>query len=189
MSQIISTLLLIQFVAPLSPPNICRAKASRSICSSFIYVLCRLLTSSHCSLVHLLTRLLLIDSDHIPPPLLAQSWRTSSPHAVKPLYTAPGTLRGPGRSRAAQSHPVWPGPTQARILAAAPLAQAHSDPFPVLYLLGSGRLRSPAELFALADSEPSVPSRHIMLTTAAPLGSGHDPPVCVHALSPQMPMV
>jgi hypothetical protein len=111
--------------------------------------------------------------------LLLYQTRPTAPCSVTAhRFTPPGTLRGPGRSRAARSCPVWLGPT--RIPAAAHPAQADSDPFPVSSLLGSGRLGSPAEHWARADSDPSVRSRHMTPATAASPGLGHAlPRVCM----------
>ena len=88
---------------------------------SFLYVSCRLLTSS-------LTR--------------SHSAFLSTTHTTL-RFTPPGSLLGPGRSRATRSLPVRLGPT--RSTGTLP-AHADSESSPVTSLLGSGRLGLPAAL-------------------------------------------
>ncbi len=60
-------------------------------------------------------------------------------------------------------------------------AQANSDPFSGHIPARLRPLGLPAERTARADSDPSVQSRHMTLTTATPLGPGYIPPARVHA--------
>jgi hypothetical protein len=61
------------------------------------------------------------------------------------------------------------------------LAQTNSDPFPGHIPARLRPLGSAAEHTARADSDPSVQSRHMTLTTATPPGPGYIPPARVHA--------
>jgi hypothetical protein len=142
---------------------------------------CRLLTSSH-----LLTSSQLITSScslaPTSPPASSSSLGVHTSAAPRhghggltPLYTTryppgPGTVTG---------HQVISRPTRADSDTGGPL--------------GSGRLGSvprshhdpcsarPAEHLARADSDPSVQSRHMTLTTAAPPGRDTSPPARVRA--------
>ncbi len=60
-------------------------------------------------------------------------------------------------------------------------AQANSDPFSSHIPDRLRTLGLPAEHTARADSDPSVQSRHMTLTTATPQGPGYIPSARVHA--------
>jgi hypothetical protein len=60
-------------------------------------------------------------------------------------------------------------------------AQANSDPFPGHIPARLRPLGLPAEHTARANSDPSVQSRHMTLTSATPPGPGYIPPARVHA--------
>jgi hypothetical protein len=60
-------------------------------------------------------------------------------------------------------------------------AQANSDPFSGHIPARLRPLGLPAEHTAWADSDPSVQSHHMTLTTATPPGPGYIPPARVHA--------
>ncbi len=129
----------------LSPPNNAALKSFFPFAPSFLYVSCRLLTSSHHSLDSPALQLLLhSDAAH----------RSRLGHGA-PLYTARHPL-GPW--------PVTGSPVTSRLAwadsdtGAAHPAQADSDPLPVSSQPGSGRLGSPAEHTARADPDPASSS-------------------------------
>ena len=144
----------------------------------------------------------------------ARSRWPSSLHAVIPLYTArhrdprgswPFTGHTPTtRSALADSaytarHPRGSGPVTGHP-ATSRSARADSS---TCGPLGSGQLGSaprshpcsaqatgiPAEHMAQADSDPSVQSRHMTLTTTTPPGPGYIPPARVHTPSGTSPIV
>ncbi len=81
-------------MAPLYPPIILRAKAISASALVFLYVSCHLLTGSHLA-SFLETRITYPRHCHGGPRPFTRSNR----------FTPPGTLRGPGRSRATRSPP------------------------------------------------------------------------------------
>ncbi len=162
------------FIAPLHPPIICRAKAIAPSALDFFYVSCRLLTRPHFptdSVSFLQTRITYLRCSP------ARSRWPSSLHAVKPLYIArhprgTGPVTGhPVTSRSARAEseyrwPTWLRPTRIRSPVTSLLGSGHSD---------TGRIQ------ARADSDPSVQSRHMTLTTTTPPGPGYIPPARMHA--------
>ena len=123
---------------------------------SFLYVSCRLLTSSH-------TALFLHDSDNNPLPLPGPVTAASFPTRSR-RFTPPGSRTGPGRSRATRFPPDRVGPTRSTV---AHSAQAHSGSVPSTPVR-PGPTRITGGSSARADSDPSVQSRHTTLTSAAP---------------------
>ena len=95
-----------------------------------------------------------------------RSWRSSSPlHRSRPSgaradHEPPGSIPF-GSGRLGLPRPARLRPTRIR--------------YPVTSLLGWGRLGLPAEHSVRADSDPSVQSHHMTLTTAAPPGPGSVP--------------
>jgi len=90
-------------------------------------------------------------------------------------FTPPGTLGGPGRSRATRSPPDRLGPTRST---GGPLGSGQLGSVPRSHPCSAQATRIPAEHTAQADSDPSVQSRHMTLTTTTP--PGHIPPARVH---------
>ena len=122
---------------------------------SFLYVSCRLLTSSH-------TALFLHDSDNNTLPLPGPVTAASSPTRSR-RFTPPGSRTGPGRSRVTWFPPDRVGPTRSTV---AHSAQAHSGSVPGTPVR-PGPTRITGGSSARADSDPSVQSRHLTSTTAA----------------------
>ena len=114
---------------------------------SFLYESCRLLTSS-------LTR--------------SHSAFLSTTHTTL-RFTPPGSLLGPGRSRATRSLPVRLGPT--RSTGTLP-AHADSESFPGHIPARLGPTRIAGGSSPWADSDSSVQSRHCTSTIAAPTDAG-----------------
>ncbi len=92
--------------------------------------------------------------------------------------TPPGTLGGSGRLRATRSPPDRLGPTRST---GGPLGSGQLGSVPLSHPCSAQATRIPAEHTARADSDPSVQSRHMKLTTTTPPGPGYIPPAHVHA--------
>jgi hypothetical protein len=93
-------------------------------------------------------------------------------------FTPPGILGGPGRSRATRSPPDRLGPTRST---GGSLGSGQLGSVPRSHPCSAKATRIPAEHTARADSDPSVQSHHMTLTTTTPPGPGYIPPARVHA--------